>query len=96
MKGNGYALEMNAPKCYRAFQIFLNNNLNKTDLIRELNEFMKREVPRLHLDYALMITLEKKAWEILLTGVQNLFPCNHEEADTRIMYNCTFEDIPMC
>ena len=28
----------------------------------------------------------------MLTGVQNLSPCNHEEADTRIMYHCTLED----
>ena len=41
-----------------------------------------------------MITLEKEALEISLTGVQNLSPCNHEEADTRIMYYCTLEDKP--
>ena len=28
----------------------------------------------------------------MLTGVQNLSPCNREEADTRIMYYCTLED----
>ena len=41
-----------------------------------------------------MITLEKEELEILLTGVQNLSPCNHEEADPRIMYHCTLEDQP--
>ena len=55
---------------------------------------MKQEVPRLHLDYALVITLEKEAYKISLTRVQNLSPCNHEEADTRIMYHCTLEDKP--
>ena len=53
---------------------------------------MKREVPRLHLGCTLVKMLEKEAWEILLTGVQNLSPCNREEVDTRIMYHCTFED----
>ena len=42
-----------------------------------------------------MITLEKEAREISLTGVQNLSPCNHEcNADTRIMYHCSLEDKP--
>ena len=76
------------------YKDFLKNNLNKADLIRRFNEFVKREVPRLHLDYPLVITLEKEAWEISLTGVQNLYPCNHEEVDTRIMYHCTLEDKP--
>ena len=78
----------------RQLRIFLKNNLNKADLIRRLNELVKREVPRLHLDYSLVITLEKEAWGISLTGVQNLSPCNHEEADIRIMYYYTLEDKP--
>ena len=74
------------------YKYFLKNNLNKADLIRQFNKFVKREVPRLQLDYPLVITLEKEAWEISLTTAQNLSPCNHEEADTCIMYHCTFED----
>ena len=31
------------------------------DIIRRLNEFVKRDIPRLHLDYSLAITLEKEA-----------------------------------
>ena len=30
----------------------------------------------------------------IVTGVRNLSPCNHEEADTRIMYYCPLEDKP--
>ena len=78
----------------RRRQRFFREQLNKVDLIRRFNEFVKREVPRLHLDYALVITLEKEVYKISLTGVQNLSPCNHEEADTRIMYHCTLEDKP--
>ena len=48
----------------------------------------------MHLDYPLVITLEKETLKISLNGVQNLSPCNHEEADTRIMYYCTLEDKP--
>ena len=40
----------------------------------------------------MVIALEKEAWEILLTGVQNLSPCNHEEEDTRVTYHHTLED----
>ena len=43
------------------YKDFLKNNLNKADLIRRLNEFVKREIPRLHLDYSLVITFEKQA-----------------------------------
>ena len=75
-------------------QDFLKNNLNKADLIRRLSEFVKREVPCLHLDYSLVITLEKQAWETSLAGVQNLSPCNHEEADTHFMYHCLLKDKP--
>ena len=56
---------------------------------------MKREVPHLRLDYPLVITLEKEARKISLTGVQNLSPCNHKEEDTRIMYRCTLENKPI-
>ena len=55
---------------------------------------MKEEVPRLQLVYSLVIALEKEAWEILVTGAQNLSPYNREEAVTRIMYHCTLEDKP--
>ena len=48
---------------------FLKNNLNKADLIRRLIEFVKRELPGLHLHYPPMITLENEAWEMLLPGV---------------------------
>ena len=60
---------------YRFFQEgtdFFKNSLNKVDLIRGFNEFMQREVSYLYLDYSLVITLEKEAWKILLTEVQNL------------------------
>ena len=59
-----------------------------------MKEFVKQEVSRLHLDYLLVITLEKVAWEISLSGVQNLSQCNYKEANTRIMYHCTLEDKP--
>ena len=63
-------------------------------LIRRFNEFVQREVPYPYLDYLLVITLEKEAQEISLTGVQNLSPCNRKEVDTRIMYHCILGDKP--
>ena len=74
---------------------FLKNSLNRADIIRRLNEFVKRDIPRLHLDYSLAITLEKEAWEIWLAGAQNLCPCNNKEADTRIICHCTLKDKPI-
>ena len=76
------------------YKYFLKNNLNKADLIRRFNEFVKWEVPRLHLDYPLVITLEKEACKMLWTGVHNWFSCNHEEADAYIMYHYTLEYKP--
>ena len=66
----------------------------KADLIRLFNEFVQLEVPCLHLDRSQVIKLEKETWEISLTGVQNLSPCNQEETDTRNMYYCIVEDKP--
>ena len=83
--------EMLQCDCYKDF---LKSNLNKADLIRRFNEFVQLQVSRLHLVYTLVITLEKEAWDITLTRVQNLSPCNHEEVDTRIMYHCSLEDKP--
>ena len=76
------------------YKDFLKSNLKKADLIRRLNEFMKREVPRLHLDFLLVIALEEEEWGISLTEVQSLSPCNHEEADNCIMYHSFLEDKP--
>ena len=42
----------------------------------------------------LAVVVDKEAWEILLAGVQNLSPCNHEEEDTCITYHHTLEDKP--
>ena len=74
------------------FKDFFKNDLNKADLIRRFSGFMQREVPHLHLDFPLMIILEKEALEKSLTGVQNLSPCNRKESDNRNRYHCTWED----
>ena len=76
------------------YKDFLKSNLNKADLIRRQKEFMKREVPRLHLDFLLVIALEEEEWGISLTEVQSLSPCNHKEADNCIMYHSFLEDKP--
>ena len=51
------------------YKDFLKSNLKKADLIRQFDKFVQREMPHFHVDYALVITLEKDARE--LTGVQN-------------------------
>ena len=43
------------------YKDLLKSNLNKADLIGQLKKFVKRKVSRLHLDYTLVITLEKEA-----------------------------------
>ena len=48
------------------------------DIVTEVT--VNREVKMWWSHYPLVITLEKVAWEISLTGVQNLSPFNHEEA----------------
>ena len=46
LRENGYTLETTLKKCQWATtrNIFLKNSLNKTDLNRELIEFMKRRI----------------------------------------------------
>ena len=41
------------------------------------------------------MTLEKETREITPTGIKHLFTCNHEEADTRVIYHCTLDDKPI-
>ena len=77
------------------YKDFLKNSENKADLIRRFNEYVRREVPKMNLDYPLVITSEKNALEITSSGIEVLLPCNHEEADTRIMYHCTLDDKPI-
>ena len=62
-------------------QDFLKNNLNKVD--REA----RATTPPLGL-------LTGENMGISLMGLQNLSPCNQEEADTCIMYHCTVDDKP--
>ena len=65
------------------YKDFLKNSLKKG-----------RSQKRLYIDYPLVITLEKEAWELSLTGGQNLSPCNHKEAGTHIIDHRTLEDKP--
>ena len=76
------------------YKDFLKNSSNKGDLIRRFGEFVQREVPRLDFHYPMVVTIEKNTWEITSAGVSVLPPCNHEEADTRVIYHCMMEDKP--
>ena len=51
------------------YKDFLKSNLKKADLIRQFDKLVQREMPHFHVDYPLVVTLEKEARE--LTGVQN-------------------------
>ena len=51
------------------YKDLLKSNLKKADLIRQFDKLVQREMPHFHVDYPLVVTLEKEARE--LTGVQN-------------------------
>ena len=74
------------------YQDFLRNSLNKAELIKHFNEYMKSEV-RSQLKWPL--TLETETWEISSTGVNHLFDSNHEEVDSRLIHHCILDNRPV-
>ena len=72
------------------YEDFLRNSLNKADLISRFNDYIQKDEVRSQMVWPVVATLEKETREITSTDIKHLFTCNHEEADTRVLYHCTF------
>ena len=68
---------------------------NKTMLIRALVAHYKSEEVRKDLKYPVIVTEEEKTWGITTNSVMELLPCNHIEADTRLILEASKSELPV-
>ena len=68
---------------------FLHNNENKTSLISLMVEYFCSEEGRSTLKYPLIITGDEYTYKVTNDVVESLFPCSHEEVDSRIIYHAS-------
>ena len=71
----------------------LNNDENKTDLIKLFVTFMKSDEVKQWLTIPFVVTEKDLTWRIDRGVVTELFLCNHEEADSRIVLHASLEDV---
>ncbi len=77
----------------KAWQTFLHNPENKTELIHFLVEFMKEN--RNWLRSPTIVTENEKSWLLTTTAVIQLDDCNHIEAGTRLIYVASTANSPV-
>eukprot|EP00794_Sanderia_malayensis_P016352 gene16352-17996_t len=77
----------------KAWQTFLHNSENKTELIHFLVEFMKEN--RNLLRIPTIVTENEKSWLLTTKAVIQLDNCNHIEADTRLIYVASTANSPV-
>ena len=82
LKGNDWT------KCFK-------NNDNKNDLLHQISEFLKEVDVRNQLQIPVRINDMFDTIEVTTESCATLFTCNHEEADTRMIYHALREDIPI-
>ncbi len=71
---------------------FFNNIENKNDLIKTAAEYYCSFDGRRLLSTPLIFTHNEKTWRATRVSLEELLPCNHEEADTRMVLHCCIED----
>ena len=69
---------------------FLSNGQNKTDLILLFAKFLKSDRGvRIMGNLPVIVTEEENTWHIDKGEITNIFKCNHEEADTRVILHAS-------
>ena len=68
---------------------FLQNAENKINLISFLANYYKKSDVRASLEIPLIITEGNHTWKITRDSVQDIFECNHVEADTRVVLHAS-------
>ena len=71
----------------------LNNNDNKNDLIHLFVLFLKLDDVRMKLAYPVIVTEKESTWKMTKNYVHQMFSCNHEEADTRMVLHASLDDV---
>ena len=71
----------------------LNNNDNKNDLIHLFVLFLKLDDVRMKLCYPVIVREKESTWKITTNYVHQMFSCNHEEPDTRMVLHGSLDDV---
>ena len=74
---------------------FLCNPENKTMLISTLVAYYKSPIVQKTLPFPLIVTEETQTWGITRNDVVEMLPCNHIEADTRLILEASKSDLPV-
>ena len=78
----------------KEWEEFFNNGENKEDLISLVCTYYKSEEGRKLFKIPLVINQGEQAWKISEKQIEDLHLCNHEEADTRIVYHAASSNTP--
>ncbi len=79
----------------KEWQEFFNEIRNKEDLIHLATTFFKSEEAKAKLKLPLVVTDKEKTWLIEKNHSSAMFNCNHEEADTRLVYTHLCKNQPL-
>ena len=71
----------------------LYNNDNKNDLVHLFVLFFKLDDVRMKLAYPVIVTDKESTWKINKNYLRQMFSCNHEEADTRMVLHASLDDV---
>ena len=74
---------------------FFNNGDNKENLIDLLCRFVKSDEGRKLLRIPIVINCKNEAWEITKGDIKTFPYCNHEEADTRMIFHAGLQENPV-
>ena len=74
------------------WQDFLHNGENKEELVRVIDEYLPTVEGRRLLTIPLVLTSGEKTSLVGDEGIRELFNCNHEEADTRLVLHASLEN----
>ena len=72
----------------------LSNSDNKTDLIKLFAEYLKSDEVRKMFNIPVFFTEKEKTYKIDQNGWREIFSCNHEEADYRLVLHASLYDTP--
>ena len=77
------------------FQNFMHNKENKSELVKRFVDFISQPDTCKNLSVPYLINHRSTTLAISSSGVDTLFECNHEEADTRVVLHAFLSDGPV-
>ena len=82
------------PETDGSWHDLLNNSDNETDLIKLFAEYLKSNEIRKMFNVPVFFTEKETTYKIDQNGWREIFSCNHEEADYRLVLHASLYDTP--